>query len=244
MTQPVLHAAGAHPRLRPLPYDTMRLAMRSLFRLFARIDAAPQSLRARPGPAIYVINHLSYFDGPLLFAQLPIRLHPVVAARYRRHAFTPFLAAAGAIYVHRGRADRAAVRAMLGVLEEGGFLGVAVEGTRSRHGRLQQAKNGAAYLASKTRAPLVPVAVWGTERIRTSLARLRRPDLHLRIGPAIVSPPSPRDWAALDACTETIIERIAAMLPDRYGRAPREDDAILTGHTYEATDTPPDNTEE
>lgn len=208
-----------YPRVRPRLYDATRWLIRSLFRLLTRVRAGSLPCPVQ-GPAIVAVNHLSYFDGPLVFAMLPIRVRPVVADRFRHHLFGPLLAVTGAIFVRRGQPDRAAMRAILEVIEDGGCLAVAIEGTRSRDGRLQEGKNGVAYVAAKTGAPLIPAAVWGTERIGTSLRRLRRPEVHLSLGPPLALGsalgPGNLDVSALDEATRRIMESIAAMLPAAY----------------------------
>jgi 1-acyl-sn-glycerol-3-phosphate acyltransferase len=205
-----------YPRIRPRLYDATRWLLRSLFRLLTRIDTGSLEPCPERGPAIVAVNHLSYFDGPLVFAMLPIRVRPLVADRYRRHPFGPLLAVTGAIFVRRGQPDRAAMRAILEVIEDGGCLAVAIEGTRSRDGRLQEGKNGVAYVAAKTGAPLIPAAVWGTEHIGSCLRRLRRADVHLRLGPALALGSGQLDTSTLDEATRRIMESIAAMLPAPY----------------------------
>ena len=205
-----------YPRVRPRLYDATRWVLRSLFRLLTRVDAGSLDSCPERGPAIVAVNHLSYFDGPLVFAMLPIRVRPLVAERFRRHPFGPLLAVTGAIFVRRGQPDRAAMRAILEVIEDGGCVAVAIEGTRSRSGRLQEGKNGVAYVAAKTGAPLTPAAVWGTERIGACLRRLRRADVHLRLGPALDLASGDLDVATLDEATRRIMESIAAMLPAPY----------------------------
>jgi 1-acyl-sn-glycerol-3-phosphate acyltransferase len=205
-----------YPRVRPRLYDATRWLLRSLFRLLTRVHAGSMEPCPDRGPAIVAVNHLSYFDGPLVFAMLPIRVRPLVADRYRRHPFGLLLALTGAIFVHRGQPDRAAMRAILEVLEDGGCVAVAIEGTRSRDGRLQEGKNGVAYVAAKTGAPLIPAAVWGTERIGACLRRLKRADVHLRLGPPLALATGELDVSTLDEATRRIMESIAAMLPAPY----------------------------
>jgi 1-acyl-sn-glycerol-3-phosphate acyltransferase len=67
----------------------------------------------------------------------------------------------GVIPVNREAMDRQAIRKALQVLEAGEMVLLAPEGTRSP--QLQQAREGVAYLASRSGAPVVPVAIDGTE---------------------------------------------------------------------------------
>ena len=66
---------------------------------------------------------------------------------------------AGAIYIRRGEVDRAALREALEALEQGQVFGLSPEGTRSKVGALIKAKDGAAYLASRSGVPVVPFGI-------------------------------------------------------------------------------------
>jgi 1-acyl-sn-glycerol-3-phosphate acyltransferase len=85
--------------------------------------------------------------------------------------------------------DRKALQRCLKVLEEGGVLGLAPEGTRSRTGVMQRAKPGVAYLATKTNAPILPIGISGQEKITTEWKHLRRPRIVVRVGEPLTLPP-------------------------------------------------------
>jgi 1-acyl-sn-glycerol-3-phosphate acyltransferase len=91
----------------------------------------------------------------------------------------PFLAwlftALGGFPVERGTADRAALRAAREVLEGGEPLAVFPEGTRRRGRDVVDLFDGAAYLASRTGVPIVPVGIGGSEQILASGRSLPRP---------------------------------------------------------------------
>jgi len=113
--------------------------------------------------------------------------------------------------------DRQALRACLDVLEKGEVLALAPEGTRSRKHALQRAKPGIAYLATRTGAFIVPVSVWGVERIG-DWRRLIRPACHVVIGapfrlPEVVG----RATAAqLQHFADLIMLRLGLALPVSY----------------------------
>jgi len=92
----------------------------------------------------------------------------------------------GVIWVHRGQPDRRALRAALKGLREGRIVGVAPEGRESLIGGLEEGTGGAAYLALRTGAPVVPAVFTGTEnsRIYANLKRLRRTQVSMTVGPA------------------------------------------------------------
>jgi 1-acyl-sn-glycerol-3-phosphate acyltransferase len=122
------------------------------------------------------------------------------------------------IFVARGEADREALGKALAVLRAGQSLTVAPEGTRRRTGGLLPGKNGPVYLASRGPAPIVPVVVWGQETAMGTLRRLRRPDVHVRIGPPISLPPEAgrARSEALSEYTDELMLEMARMLPPAY----------------------------
>lgn len=206
-----------YPKLRPLFYDLVRGVIRFLFLTLSHPRVSGLESCPRQGPAILATNHLSYFDGPMVLAMLPRRVRPMAADRLRRHIFFgPVMNATGAIFIRRGQMDRAAMRALLAVLEDGGCVAVAIEGTRSPDGKLQEGKNGVAYLAAKSGAPLIPAAVWGTEQIWPAWRRFRRAEVHLSLGTPIKLASQSLDVSTLDGTTSGIMSSIAALLPPRY----------------------------
>ncbi|HHS98252.1 MAG TPA: 1-acyl-sn-glycerol-3-phosphate acyltransferase, partial [Chloroflexi bacterium] len=67
-------------------------------------------------------------------------------------------------------------------LAAGKALLIDPEGTRSHHGRLQPAHSGVVFIALRSGAPILPVAIWGQEQFWHNLFRLRRTHVHLRVG--------------------------------------------------------------
>lgn len=200
-------------------YWTIRAIFGFIYRFLMRIEVVGQENFDVDGPCLIVVNHLSVFDPPLLLTLFPKRARALAAAKYRRHLFFgPLVHAAGAIFVRRGEVDRQALRAALKVLREGGYLGMAPEGTRSKTGQLQRAKEGAAYLASRTDATIVPVAVTGTEKMIGALKRLRREWVRVVVGEPFKLPPAdgPVKGPQLAAYTDLIMCRLAALLPESY----------------------------
>lgn len=196
---------------------------RGLFRLEVH-DA--HAIPAR-GPCILVFNHLSNLDPHLLFTLMP-RADAVglVAAEYRTRPLVRWLVeACGGLWLHRGKADRATLRRALVLLEGGALVGLAPEGRRSPDGRLGAGRPGAAFLALRSGAPVLPVALEGTERALATLRRGRRPRVVVRFGepfflkdPLAPSQPGERR-EELEEGTRRIMEALAALLP-RERRSP------------------------
>jgi 1-acyl-sn-glycerol-3-phosphate acyltransferase len=122
------------------------------------------------------------------------------------------------IYVARGEADRAAMAESLKVLKANGAIAVAPEGTRSRKPGLQEGHDGAAYLASRTGAVIVPVAVWGHEKVFDALKRFRRADVFVVLCPPIRLPPEAARARTPDlhGYTQQIMTAIARVMPEEY----------------------------
>jgi 1-acyl-sn-glycerol-3-phosphate acyltransferase len=117
----------------------------------------------------------------------------------------------GAYPVKRGAGDRAAIRSALSYLENGWATGVFLEGTRTADGIITEPKLGAALIAAKARAPLIPVSLWGTERIvkKGSIIPNSVP-LTVRIG-KVIDPPQTRDREDLEALTQKCADIINGM---------------------------------
>jgi 1-acyl-sn-glycerol-3-phosphate acyltransferase len=120
-----------------------------------------------------------------------------------------------AIYLRRGEGDTRAVDEALAVLGTGVMVGLAPEGIRSPEG-LRQGLTGVAHLSRRSGAPVVPVAVFGQERISASARRLRRAPVRIRIAPPIAPFDGEPTADALRAWTDRIMTEIARRLPAAY----------------------------
>jgi 1-acyl-sn-glycerol-3-phosphate acyltransferase len=172
------------------------------------------------GPYILVANHLSRVDGPLLLTVIKNNnVTGWAAAKYRSHPlFGPIVRLGGGIFIRRGEVDRDALTAGVSWLREGNIFGLAPEGTRSKTGALVRAKTGAAYLADITKAPILPIAIMGTESFMHNLLRLRRSHLTVRIGALFHLPPLTENerLKGLRRHADEIMCRIAAMMAPNY----------------------------
>ena len=184
------------------------------------LDRVPRS-----GAFILVANHLSNLDPLIVGAtcgDLNGRLiHFMAKVEMIHWPLIGWLATqAGVFFVRRGEGDRAAQRKALEHLAAGRPVGVFPEGHRSRVGRLQPGQAGAALLAMRSGAPLLPVGIAGTDGIFPGHARFpHRSAVRVRIGEPFSLPPYPSgriDRAELGAGTERIMRSIAALLPESY----------------------------
>jgi 1-acyl-sn-glycerol-3-phosphate acyltransferase len=172
----------------------------------------------REGPVILAANHLSFLDSflvPLVAPRQVVFLakddyftRPGVGGRLTGAT----LRGLGAVPVPRGahRAAQAALETALGLLNEGRAFGIHPEGSRSRDGRLYRGRTGVAWLAIASGAPVVPVALLGTERIQPVGASFPRPGkVTVRFGaPLYFSAPAGSAGRARREATDQIMEEI------------------------------------
>ncbi|MEV7232842.1 lysophospholipid acyltransferase family protein [Streptomyces sp. NPDC051020] len=173
------------------------------------------------GPVILAVNHSHNIDGPMLMGTAPRPVHFLIKKEAFVGPLDPFLRGIGQLKVDRTSADRTAITRALGVLQNGGVLGIFPEGTRGE-GNFASLRAGLAYFAVRSGAPIVPVAVLGsTERRGRLISAL--PPLRSRVdvvfGDAFEAQEgaSRRTRKALDEATVRIQERLTSHL-DRARR--------------------------
>lgn len=116
------------------------------------------------GPAIIVANHLSFLDSPLLMTEFDRPVTFLGKAEYMADPVTRYVfPRAGMIPVDRtGRGIARSLGLAQRILDDGGLVGIFPEGSRSRDGNLHRGHLGAAHLALKTGAPIVPIGIIGS----------------------------------------------------------------------------------
>lgn len=164
------------------------------------------------GALVVVSNHASDFDPPILSNCVR---RPVAFMAKEELFQVPVLKQAISLYgaypVKRGSADRSAIRSALTYLDQGWATGVFLEGTRTSDGRIHDPKLGAALIAAKAHAPLLPVCLWGTDQIFVSGSPIPRPvPITVRIGELIPAPTS-TDREVLEPLTEKCAQEINAL---------------------------------
>ncbi|WP_067804452.1 lysophospholipid acyltransferase family protein [Actinomadura formosensis] len=192
----------------------------------------------RIGPVILAANHLAFLDSFVLPLMVPRRVHFLGKHEYfteagpKGRATAAFFRSLGAIPVDRsgGRAALDALDTSAAVLERGGVFAIHPEGTRSPDGRLYRGRTGVARLAMRTGAPVVPVAILGTDRVQPRGRAVPRPGrIGLRIGPPMHfggrDEGVPRGRAARQV-TDEIMVAIQGLSGQEYvdGYAPRPGD--------------------
>ena len=218
------------PELVALPRLTFgrrvfRVFLRGLFKLLTltllRAKVSGLENFPRYGPALVVFNHLGDADAVLMMGMLP-NISPaegIGKIELNDHWLVgPVFRAYGMIWVHRGQPDRRAIRAALDALAEGRMVALAPEGRQTLIGGLEEGNAGAAFLALKSGAPIVPVGMTGTENSNVfgHLKRWKRAAVTLVVGkPFKLHEYSDRQKTIREG-TQQIMESIANLLPESY----------------------------
>ena len=206
-------------------YETQRRFLRFLirvigFNLLVKLDRV-DGLENVPeqGPAIFMINHIAFLDPIVVLHAAPRNIVPLAKIEVYNYPIVGiFPRIWNVIPVRREEVDRRAIQMALEVLKAGEIILVAPEGTRSP--RLQQGKEGIAYLASRSDAPIIPVAVTGTSgfpALRFS-PRWRQPGSYVRFGRPFRFRPEFRRAGRnqFRQMTDEAMYILAAMLPETH----------------------------
>lgn len=204
-----------------MAYKIIRFIIRLILRLIARVElSGRENLPAAKG---YVIasNHIGRLDAALVYYALDRHdIIMLIAEKYRKNAFWRWLAKqVDGIFIDRFNPDIRALREAMKRLQRGGVLAIAPEGTRSKTGTLIEAKPGGIYLAWKSGAPILPVAVTGTQDavVKERLTHLKRLNIKVTMGPAFTLPQEAKGKdreALLQEYTDEVMCRIAALMPE------------------------------
>jgi 1-acyl-sn-glycerol-3-phosphate acyltransferase len=138
----------------------------------------------RSGPAMVVMNHKAYFD-PVIAGMIFDRPLRFMAKKelFVNAAFRELIVSLGAFPIDRGAGDREALKTALGILERGEILLMFPEGHRQRDDAVHEFLPGVGMIALRSGAPVVPLAMDGTQY----MLRNRRPGLPALRG--LVGPP-------------------------------------------------------
>ena len=218
--------------------------VRLLFRIFLKIEIEGWENLPPGGPLIIIGNHFSLFEAPMLLTFLPYRERITWLAATElqdSRILKALIKLYNIIPVWRGQPARTAIHRALDWLAAGNIIGIMPEGGVDETLRpltsagiqpgLHQGPNsravpelitprsGAAYLAVRSGAPILPTAFLGTELILPNLRRLRRTPVRMIIGPVfgplVIDPalPKPERRALLDEMGHEMMRHMAALMP-------------------------------
>jgi 1-acyl-sn-glycerol-3-phosphate acyltransferase len=163
-------------------YLVVRAILQPIFHVYFRMRRMGMEHVPRSGPVIFAANHRSFLD-PFVIGTLTRRpVYYVAKKELFAHPVAGWLLSRlGAFPIDRGAGDQQAMETARRILERGDCVVIFPEGTRKRPGPLGQPRRGMGRLALQTGAPVVPVAVLGTEAVRRGW-RIRPHRVTLRCG--------------------------------------------------------------
>jgi glycerol-3-phosphate dehydrogenase (NAD(P)+) len=188
MEHATLHARAREKGVNPLIYWLVRGVLQPFFHLYFRLSRIGREHIPASGPVILASNHRSFLD-PFVIATLARRPLYYVAQEelFRNRLIGWLLNNLGAFPVRRGESDGDMIETAKAILGRGDAVLIFPEGTRIRPGALGRPRRGVGRLALETGAPVVPVAVIGTEAIRKGW-RIRPHKVRIRVGRALTFP--------------------------------------------------------
>ena len=201
------HAYTREHGVNPILYVLARLVLQPCLLVWLRLSRHGREHARVKGPLIVAANHRSFLDPFVIGVSLPWRRAMNYVAKvelFEKRWQGWVLSRLGAFPIRRGEADEQSMLTARAVLERGGTVCIFPEGTRIRSGSLATPRRGVGRLALETGAAVVPLAVHGTEHVRTGL-RVRPRKVKLRMGRAMTFP---RTEAPSPPLAATVTERI------------------------------------
>ncbi|WP_426453538.1 lysophospholipid acyltransferase family protein [Paenibacillus sp. S-38] len=185
-------------------YRFFRSLFRVIFRILFRLRAEGMENIPRSGPVILCANHTSNGDPPLLGCLMERKVHYMAKAElFEVPVLSYILPRIAAFPVKRGGVSKESIRLSLDLLKEGNVLGIFPEGTRSNAGGM--GKKGAASLALKSGATVIPAAIVGGYKVFRPMKVVYGP-------PVDLSEFAGSGSEGLEQATEKIMTTIRAMV--------------------------------
>jgi glycerol-3-phosphate dehydrogenase (NAD(P)+) len=188
MDQERLHTRAREQRANLIVYGIVRILFQPFFHIYLRYNRIGREHIPKRGPVIIASNHRSFLD-PFVIATMARRPMYYVAKQemFANRWRSWVLGALGAFPVVRGAGDGEFIATAKAILARGDIVLIFPEGTRTRPGALGSPRRGVGRLALETGAPVVPLAIIGTEAVRRGW-RIRPHKVRLRAGPPLRFP--------------------------------------------------------
>lgn len=195
-------------------YEMLRYAVLLILAIVARVHVRGRYHVPQKGPFIIAPNHLSWIDIPAIPAYMPGKVVYMAKEESFSSKVGWLVRFLGAFPVKRGEADRQSLRAADEQLKRGNVVGIFAEGTRSKTRTMAKGHAGLGMIALRSGVPVIPVAVWGTENVFKKFGA----SVNIVYGePMILKPKGAKITREdINDATETIMRRVAAMLPPQY----------------------------
>jgi 1-acyl-sn-glycerol-3-phosphate acyltransferase len=205
-------------RLDPGPvYWILRFAIRAIIEaiLLGHLKVEGKDRVPKTGGLLVISNHIASADPPILGCVFPRPLHFMAKVEWYRHRPLAWLARQFLCFpVVRHTPDRGALRYTLDLLEKGHAVAIYPEGTRTPDARLRRPEGGIGFIARRSGAPIVPVGIWGSEKV---LPRGRWIPYPARTHMVYGSPfhlPDPE--MSHQEAADYMMSRVAELLPPAY----------------------------
>jgi 1-acyl-sn-glycerol-3-phosphate acyltransferase len=202
-----------------LSRDSLMKIIGSLVKIAAKLEMTGVDNFPYEGAYLIAINHISRLDMPfLMMATKRKDILGMAAKNYREKPFFRWaLEKLGVIWIDRDGYDFQAFREASAWLKNGGVIGIAPEGTRSRTGQLLEGKPGAVLLAMKSKVQIIPATITGSADMVKNFLRLKKMQVKIIIGKPFALPEPEEGQIEKDVLDKAITEvmcQIAALLPE------------------------------
>ena len=202
--------------------------LRFLIWLFLRVEVRGAERVPGCGAGIICYNHIHWLDPVLICGQLARYAVPLAKIEASRWPVVGWLLRwYHVIFITRGAVDRAALKATWDVLMDGDISVISPEGTRSRDGKLQEAREGLAFVAREfPDAWLIPCAVTGTVQFKWKIPLINRTKVVLTYGDpfrfawprnpdgSVALPQGRAGREVMRQMTDEAMAELAALLPE------------------------------
>jgi glycerol-3-phosphate dehydrogenase (NAD(P)+) len=183
-----LHERARSKGVNPIVYWVVRAVLQPFFHVYFRLRRIGREHIPSEGPLLLAGNHRSFLDPFVLGTMLRRPVYYVAKKElFENRLQAWFLNALGAFPVDRGAADKEMLDTARQILARGDVVLIFPEGTRIRPGGLGDPKRGVGRLALESGAPIVPLAVIGTEAVRKGW-RIRPHKVTIRAGRPLTYP--------------------------------------------------------
>ncbi|MCY6958947.1 lysophospholipid acyltransferase family protein [Clostridium brassicae] len=196
---------------------------------YAKINVKnKENLKDIKKPVLYVCNHLSNSDALILKRVIEDDDVTFVAGiKLNSNSLTSMgISIVKTTPIHPNTADKEGIKKIISIIKNGGSVVVFPEGTRSRTGKLIEAKRGIILIAKMCKVPIVPIGMTGTEKLlpineegQMEKEKFHYSDINVNIGQQFLLPKKKEEETGKEyeiRALEFLMKKIADLLPEEY----------------------------